>query len=154
VAERHARYAMVVNLDRCIGCWACAVACKMKNGLPAGDWWLHVDTIGGDHRDVSAGEFPHQHRYYQPVIDRCTFTAGQAERGALPDCLKACPTDVFTFGDVSDGESAVARRAARPDATAAGVPPGGAFAVHYRPAHTQARQRRSGYARSGNGGVG
>ncbi|NIR98936.1 MAG: 4Fe-4S ferredoxin, partial [Gammaproteobacteria bacterium] len=38
---------MTYNLDRCIGCWACAVACKSENSVGEGLWWQQVDTIGG-----------------------------------------------------------------------------------------------------------
>ena len=34
--------AMVIDLDRCVGCFACQNACKMVNNLPAGVQWLRV----------------------------------------------------------------------------------------------------------------
>ena len=65
--QRKKRLGMVVNLDRCIGCWACAVACKLENNQPMGLWWKRVLTIGGDHIDTSAGEYPNLEKYYLPM---------------------------------------------------------------------------------------
>ena len=120
-------WTLEVDLDRCIGCWACAIACKMKNGLPPGVWWVRVDTIGGDQVDVSSGEFPAQQKQYKPVIERCNFGEEQAAGGELPDCMKACPVGVFRFGP---GELGTA-------------PLGGRFSVHYLPGRRV--QRRSGW---------
>jgi Fe-S-cluster-containing dehydrogenase component len=111
----------------------------MKNNLPEGQWWLRVDTLGED---------PDQRTYYHPVIERCSYSDGQAERGALPDCVKACPVNAMRFGERDRADSRVATDLQSPDATHAGNPPGSAFAVTYLPPRTQKRQRRSGYLKS------
>ena len=36
------RYGMVIDLDRCIGCRACAEACKVENNTPTASLWMHV----------------------------------------------------------------------------------------------------------------
>lgn len=36
------RYAMAIDLDRCIGCRTCAVICKDHNAEPRGIWWNRV----------------------------------------------------------------------------------------------------------------
>jgi Fe-S-cluster-containing dehydrogenase component len=142
------RHAVVIDLDRCIGCWACGIACKMKNNLPEGQWWLRVETIGGGEWDVSSGDFPDPRKHYRPVIEQCAYSAGQAERGILPDCVKACPVDAMRFGERDRADSRVASDLQSADATHTGNPPGSAFTVTYLPARTQARQRRSGYVES------
>jgi len=77
------RLGMVVDLNRCMGCWTCAVACKAENNVGAGLFWLRVLTIGGsDHIDVPAGEFPAVAMAYQPT--GC-FHCDNAP------CVKACP---------------------------------------------------------------
>lgn len=42
------RYIMVIDLPKCIGCRACAVACKSNNNLPDGIWYNRVVTTGTD----------------------------------------------------------------------------------------------------------
>ena len=76
------RWAMTFDLDRCIGCWACAVACKAENSVGEGLWWQQVDTIGGTQRDTAAGTFPELDKHYRPR--NCFHCAD-------PPCLPACP---------------------------------------------------------------
>lgn len=41
-----ARKVLVVDLDKCIRCYSCEVACKQENDLPLGVRWQRVVTIG------------------------------------------------------------------------------------------------------------
>lgn len=36
---------MLIDIDRCMRCYACEVACKQENELPAGPRWCRVVTI-------------------------------------------------------------------------------------------------------------
>lgn len=80
------RLGMVMDLDRCIGCWACAIACAMENHVPQGLWWQQVLTVGGNERDTSGGEFPSLIKSYQPT--NCAHCAE-------PPCIPACPTEAI-----------------------------------------------------------
>ena len=84
------RLGMVLNLDRCIGCWACAVACKMENSIGEGLWWQEIKTVGGAHIDTSAGVFPNVSKHYQP---RNCFHCAE------PPCLPVCPTTAIVQRD-------------------------------------------------------
>ncbi|RWB32233.1 MAG: 4Fe-4S dicluster domain-containing protein [Mesorhizobium sp.] len=77
------RLAMVLNLDRCIGCWACAIACKQENSIGEGLWWQKVATVGGASLDTSSGVFPDIQKHYQP---RNCFHCADAP------CIPVCPT--------------------------------------------------------------
>ena len=47
------RYAMAIDLSLCVGCAACAVACKMENEVPPGVFNLWI-------REREVGEYPNQ----------------------------------------------------------------------------------------------
>lgn len=70
------RYAMVIDVRRCTGCQACAVACKSENAVPLGVWrgWLKI---------VEKGTFPNVSRPVLPLLcNNC----------AQPICVRNCPT--------------------------------------------------------------
>jgi phenylacetyl-CoA:acceptor oxidoreductase 27-kDa subunit len=70
------RYAMVVDLRRCVGCQTCTAACKHKNATPPGVQWRWV-------LDVESGEYPDVKRTFMPVgCQHCD----------TPACEEVCPT--------------------------------------------------------------
>jgi phenylacetyl-CoA:acceptor oxidoreductase subunit 1 len=70
------RYAMVIDLRRCVGCQTCTAACKNANATPPGVQWRQV-------LDVETGEFPDVRRSFVPVA--CMHCAN-------PPCEEVCPT--------------------------------------------------------------
>lgn len=71
------RNAIVVDLDRCSGCFSCEVACKMENDIPLGTYYNKVITVG------PFGDFPKLQQYFLPV--HCQ----QCENAP---CVNVCPT--------------------------------------------------------------
>ncbi len=71
-----ARYGMVVDLKRCVGCNACAVACKSEHNTPNGILLTSV-------LEREMGRFPHVNRVFVPVL--CNHC--EAAR-----CVEVCPT--------------------------------------------------------------
>lgn len=70
------RYGMVIDLGKCIGCQACTLACKVKNGTRPGIFWSWV-------LDEEAGEYPAVRRSSVPKL--CMHCLN-------PPCRDACPT--------------------------------------------------------------
>lgn len=70
------RWGMVIDLQKCVGCYACQVACKMEHFLPPGIFWNRV-VVG------ETGKYPTVTKQLYPVLcNHCQEAA----------CVKACPT--------------------------------------------------------------
>ena len=82
-----ARNCLVINLDRCIGCYACEVACKMENDIALGERWNKVVQV------EPFGEFPHVSTYWLPVMCQ------QCEESP---CTHVCPTGA-SYRDAATG---------------------------------------------------
>jgi Fe-S-cluster-containing dehydrogenase component len=70
------RYGMSIDLDRCIGCEACMVACKTENEVPEGNFRLRI-------REVVLGSFPDLQGEFR--MEQC-FHCDNAP------CVSVCPT--------------------------------------------------------------
>lgn len=77
-----AKYGMAVDLQACIGCHTCSVACKNANNLPKEMWWLQILTVGGESMDTSEGTYPNTSLSYVPM--NCMHCDN-------PACVAACP---------------------------------------------------------------
>lgn len=75
-----AKYGMVLNVDRCIGCYTCVVACKMCYGTRPG-----VDYNGV--AKVEWGEYPDAHQRFR--LTMCMHCENAP-------CVAACPTKATT----------------------------------------------------------
>jgi len=82
------QYGILVDLDRCVGCYACEVACKQENSDAPGTPWIRVNTIGPK---VVRGRLMMD--YVPLVSDGCNFCPS---RGLQPSCVAHCPTQALT----------------------------------------------------------
>lgn len=70
------RWAMVADLESCVGCQTCTAACRHANGTPPGVQWRRV-------LDIETGEYPDVHRTFVPMgCQHCED----------PPCMDVCPT--------------------------------------------------------------
>ena len=77
------QYAIVTDLNRCVGCLACMVACKAVNNVPIGSYWNKVLRIGPSLKKGATSSRDVE-MYYLPV---------QCQHCADPECVKVCPTE-------------------------------------------------------------
>jgi phenylacetyl-CoA:acceptor oxidoreductase subunit 1 len=70
------RWAMIADLERCVGCQTCTAACKHANATSPSVQWRKV-------LDIEAGSYPEVSRTYVPVgCQHCTD----------PPCMHVCPS--------------------------------------------------------------
>lgn len=75
-------YAIVTDLNRCVGCLACSVACKAYNNVPIGNYWNKTLRIGPNPKYEGA-QWPDVEMYFLTV---------QCQHCENPECVAVCPT--------------------------------------------------------------
>ena len=75
------QYSLVVDLDRCIGCFTCELACKQEHDLPVGPRWIRVIQDGPN--PIPGGL---QLDFYPVVCKHCED----------PKCAEACPEEAIS----------------------------------------------------------
>jgi len=89
------QYGIYIDQNRCMGCFACVVACKDWHDVPAGPAsWIKVKTI-------EKGKYPDLF---------VAFLPGTCYHCAKPTCIPACPVNAITKRE-ADGIVTVDREA-------------------------------------------
>jgi len=78
------QYAIVTDLNRCVGCLGCSVACKALNGVQIGSYWNKVIRVGPNPIDGGSGQYPDVYMYFLPL---------SCQHCENPECVKVCPTE-------------------------------------------------------------
>ncbi|EKE44611.1 4Fe-4S ferredoxin, iron-sulfur binding protein [Oceaniovalibus guishaninsula JLT2003] len=126
-------WAMVIDLDRCIGCNACLVACQSENNVPVVGpeeidrgrvmHWLRIDAYERDDGAPSFQPIPCMHCEKAPCEPVCPVAASVHDGQGLNVqvynrcvgtrfCQANCPYKVrrFNFFDYANGQPAIAGR--------------------------------------------
>ena len=84
------RMGLVADIDLCMGCFACEIACKQENKLPDGKKGIDVVTLG-----------PYEING-EPVMDfvpqsteECNLCLNRITKGLRPFCAEICPTQAL-----------------------------------------------------------
>ena len=77
------RWGMAVDLERCVGCWSCAVICKSENDVPLGMWWNRILTKGDALDTPEIDEHGRLGMSWLPLA---------CQHCDDPPCQKVCPT--------------------------------------------------------------
>ena len=105
------RYAMTINLDRCVGCGACSVACTLHHGCPKDVRFCWVsEKEQGSYPNVSVDYLPHACMQCKnaPCLAVCpTGATYTADDGVIlvdadvcigcKSCMAACPYGARTL---------------------------------------------------------
>jgi tetrathionate reductase subunit B len=73
-----AKYAMTIDLDNCVGCRSCVIACRAEWELQDGKSRCWVTSVGPE--EIAPGKLA------------STFYVGQCNHCDEPACVKECPT--------------------------------------------------------------
>ncbi len=73
------RYAMVIDLQRCVGCSSCSISCRTENNVSEGIYWSSKIT-------ETVGTFPNVRFHYMPTL--CNHCEDAP-------CVKGCPTSAM-----------------------------------------------------------
>lgn len=105
------RYAMIIEPKKCIGCFACRVACQNNNELPLKNQFIRFeDKEEGVYPNVKYTVYPLQCQHCQdaPCIKACPTTASHKNEFGLTlvdkdkcmgcrRCVAACPYNARTY---------------------------------------------------------
>jgi Fe-S-cluster-containing dehydrogenase component len=79
VKGAEARAGFQLDLDRCVGCGSCVLACRLENGLPRGVSWRRILTLN----DARNPQGPTYH--FSVACHHCLE----------PVCLQVCPSGAY-----------------------------------------------------------
>jgi Fe-S-cluster-containing dehydrogenase component len=108
------RYAMAIDIKKCVGCCDCVVACQVENNVPHGycrDWV--TETVNGTYPQVEIEIRSERcnHCDNSPCVRCCPTGASHIEEGGIVvvthhkcigcgACIQACPYDArYTHPD-------------------------------------------------------
>lgn len=101
-----ARYGMLINTKKCIGCYACRVACQRQNNLlPTEDFIRYEEHEVGTYPNVRV------RNEETGAVDKCRFCTVSAETTGtkMCSCVEACLTGARMFGDLDDPDSDISK---------------------------------------------
>lgn len=85
---------LTVDLDRCVGCHACEVACKQEHNLPVGVNRIKLIQIGPE---LINGKLRSE---YLPLTNSsCNICKERENENLGPTCVEACPTEALHVYD-------------------------------------------------------
>jgi Fe-S-cluster-containing dehydrogenase component len=93
-----AKYAMVIDLQKCVGCGACALACKTENNTQ--DRTNGQTFNWADHQIEKGGKFPDVSYTNRPVLcNHCTDAACVAVCPVTPKAMYKGPNGITLHND-------------------------------------------------------
>ncbi len=85
---------LYADIDRCVGCHACEVACRQEHNLPLDETIIRILETEPE----KVGEKITMN--FIPVVnDKCVIT--EAKNTVTPACASVCPTQALVYSDIN-----------------------------------------------------
>ena len=98
------KYGICINLSRCIGCYACEVACEEWHQIPL-QQDARIKIV-----DQWEGEYPNVSEIIIPQLSKdCDFCSERVKEGNAPICVASCPTEALVFGNLDDPKTDISK---------------------------------------------
>ena len=98
---------VIVEKDKCMGCKYCIMGCPYGARYSVEKW----ESYFPDGLPLSPYEEMSKQAWIEKsgegTATKCDFCRDRLDNGELPACVKACPADARTFGDLDDPDSEV-----------------------------------------------
>jgi Fe-S-cluster-containing dehydrogenase component len=85
-------YGILADLDPCVACYACEVACKEENDVPIGTKRIQIVPIGPERVDGKL-----RMDFIPMLLEGCTLCEHRIKENMLPRCVENCPTQAMVF---------------------------------------------------------
>lgn len=83
---------ILADLDSCVGCYACEVACKQENNVAIGTQWIKVISIGPEELNGKRVA-----DFIPMMTEQCTLCEHRLTKNLEPRCVEVCPTKALKF---------------------------------------------------------
>jgi Fe-S-cluster-containing dehydrogenase component len=85
---------LTVDIDRCVGCHACEIACKQEHSLPEGVNRIRLIQIGPELINNRL-----KTEYLPLTNSGCNICTERNKENLVPACVENCPTDALMVCD-------------------------------------------------------
>ena len=81
---------ILADLDLCVGCYACEVACKQENNVHIGTKWIKVISVGPEFFNGKP-----RADFFPMMTEECTLCEHRLSENLEPRCVDNCPTEAL-----------------------------------------------------------
>lgn len=103
---------VAVDYDKCIGCRYCVTACPYgARTFDFGENYHEEPTPYEEKASPEYAEFRKRKKGRSPIgnVRKCTFCLHRVKKGLKPACVETCMGRAYTFGNIKDPNSDVAK---------------------------------------------
>lgn len=91
-------YGLMIDYEWCTGCHSCEVACKMRLGLPEGQFGIKI----ADEKPWQAGEGAWEYKFVPIPTGLCDLCDDRTAEGKMPSCVQNCCAHVIEYAPIRE----------------------------------------------------